>query len=97
MNGITPFEMQPKGKPVGYEAIKAAAKRMNANTPELLVLARQNDPFYCGSPAQVAQAEWFAQLWQRFGYKRGVHLRRVHYQLLGDDWPTKHDGKPYRT
>ena len=95
MNGITPFEMQPNGKPVGYEAIKAAAKRMNANTPELLVLARQNDPFYCGSPAQVAQAEWFAQLWQRFGYKRGVHLRRVHYQLLGDDWPTKHDGTPY--
>ena len=82
-------------KPIGYEAIKAAAKQMQSAVPQLLVLARQNDPFFCGSPAQVAQAEWFAELWGRFGYRNGVHLRRVHYRLLGDDFPSKHDGTPY--
>lgn len=98
MNGFAlPFfaEIEPAGKPIGYEALKATAKQMQLTMPDLLVLARQNDPFFCGSPAQVAQAEWFAGLWQRFGYSRGVHLRRVHYQLLGDDYPTKHDGTPY--
>ncbi len=31
----------------------------------LIALARQNDPFYCGSNGQVEKGRWFADLWQR--------------------------------
>lgn len=34
----------------GYEKVKRMAKALQCNTADLLVLARQNDPFYVGSP-----------------------------------------------
>lgn len=79
----------------GYEALKDTAKALGKPIPELLVLARQNDPFFCGTPAQTDTAEWFVSLWQRFGYSSGIHLRRVHYQLVSQHRPTKHNGEPY--
>ena len=78
----------------GYEKIKRLAKEKKCNVTDLLILARQNDPFYTGSATQKAMAEWFAELWQRFGYSTGVHLRRVHYQLVSQEDPKKHNGKP---
>jgi hypothetical protein len=80
----------------GYDAIKAVAKEYRMRVSELLVLAEKNDPFYAGSPAQRAKAAWFAELWVRFRYTSGVHLRRVHYRLVsGDVRERKHDGTPY--
>jgi Active DUF488-N3 subclade len=79
----------------GYEHIKRLAKAVGCNIPELLVLARQNDPFFVGSKTHRLMAEWFAELWDRFGYTRGVHLRRVHYRIVqNEEAPTKHDGEP---
>jgi len=46
----------------GYGAIKALAKARGIRVADLLVLAEKNDPFYAGSPAQRAKAEWFAEL-----------------------------------
>jgi hypothetical protein len=55
-----------------------------------------HDPFYVGRPAQRATAEWFASLWERFGFKRGTHLRRVHYALVSQDPPPSlPDGTAY--
>ncbi len=79
----------------GYVRIKQLAKSMRCNAPDLLVLARQNDPFYAGSPAQESRAAWFASLWERFAYTTGVHLRRIHYQLVSQHDPQKDDGTPY--
>src|ERR687894_2852443 len=80
----------------GYDAIKALAKECRVRVGDLLVLAEKNDPFYAGSPAQRAKAEWFAELWERFGYTTGVHLRRVHYRLVTEPGGVaKHDGEPY--
>lgn len=80
----------------GYEALKHTAKELHLKIPELLVLARQNDPFFCGTPTQTEMASWFADLWQRFGYTTGVHLRRVHYRLVnGEKQPKKHNGEAY--
>jgi hypothetical protein len=80
----------------GYDAIKALAKEVGVRVPDLLVLAEKNDPFYAGSPAQRAKAEWFASLWARFRYTTGVHLRRVHYRFVsGEAREHKHDGMPY--
>jgi hypothetical protein len=81
----------------GYDVIKALAKARRVRVADLLVLAEKNDPFYAGSPAQRAKAEWFAELWARFGYTTGVHLRRVHYRLVsGEEVYHKHDGTPSR-
>lgn len=82
-------------RPRGYEDLKELAQQAGVNIPDLLALARQNDPFLCGSPAQVEKAQWFADLWRRFGYSTGVHLRRVHYRLVSQHTPTMHDGTPY--
>jgi len=79
----------------GYERIKRLAREEGRNIPDLLALARQNDPFFMGSPAQVRKAEWFASLWERFDYATGVHIRRVHYQLVSQESPERWDGKPY--
>ncbi len=63
---------------------------------KLLALSANNDPFYCGMLAQVDKAKWFAGLWEQFGYTSGVHLRRMHYQIVSQDPPVKMvNGKPY--
>lgn len=79
-----------------YEMIKALAKRLKRPVTSLLALSSSNDPFYCGQPAQIEKARWFADLWEQFGYTSGVHLRRMHYQIVSQDPPTKMvNGKPY--
>src|SRR5215208_2377836 len=84
------------GLAMNYARVKALAKELGCRVPDLLVLARGNDPFYVGTPAQVAQAEWFAELWERFGSPSGVHLRRLHYRIVGLREPlSMHDGRPY--
>ena len=79
-----------------YETIKALSKQTGQRIGELIVLAPQNDPFYTGTPNDWALAEWFAGLWQAFGYREGVHLRRIHYQVVSQDPPVMlPNGKPY--
>ena len=79
-----------------YEQIKALAKQTRCSVNELIVLAPQNDPFYTGTPGDKALGEWFARLWEAFGYDRGVHIRRVHYQVVSQDPPVEMpNGKPY--
>lgn len=75
-------EWSPSGPQMDYESIKEMARQYKRGIKDLLVLAPQNDPFYSGTPADIQKAEWFATLWQRFGYNTGVHLRRVHYQIV---------------
>jgi hypothetical protein len=62
---------------------------------DLLVLSPQNDPFYAGNGAEGDKAHWFAELWERFGYGSGVHLRRMHYRIDAEHNVVKPDGKPY--
>ena len=79
-----------------YQSLKDLAKLIKVKVVDLLALAPQNDPFYVGTPASVEQAQWFAALWQRFGYAGGVHVRRVHYQTISQDPPVlMPDGSPY--
>jgi hypothetical protein len=79
-----------------YETIKAVAKEAGVRVGDLCALAPNNDPFYTGRPSEVKAARWFADLWRRFGYTRGVHLRRVHYQIVSQDPVVlRPDGTPY--
>ncbi len=78
-----------------YQAIKTLAKATGGRVTDYLVLAPQNDPYYSGAPAQVQAAQWFCDLWRQFGYKTGVHLRRMHYQLVSQEDARKPDGTRY--
>jgi hypothetical protein len=62
---------------------------------DMLVLSQQNDPFYAGNGVEGEKARWFAELWERFGYGSGVHLRRVHYRIVSEGNNLKPDGELY--
>ena len=89
------------GRPSPYEELKELQQAIRAErgrkppTKDLLVLSPQNDPFYSGSEGEKKMAEWFAGLWERFGYTRGVHLRRIHYRIVAEGNILRYDGKPY--
>ena len=70
-----------------YAEIKFLAKEQNVRVTDLIVLAPANDPFYCGTDGDILLAYWFYELWQRFSYTSGVHIRRVHYQIVSQKNP----------
>ncbi len=79
-----------------YEQIKQLARETGQRVTDLIPLAPQNDPFYTGTPGDWALAEWFAQLWQAFGYTTKVHIRRIHYQIVSQKPPVSMpNGLPY--
>jgi hypothetical protein len=61
----------------------------------MLVLSPQHDPFYAGNGAEGEKGRWFAELWERFSYGSGVHLRRVHYRIVSEGNIYKPDGELY--
>ena len=87
MNETQPPVHEPGVKDFGYEYVRSLAKRKRCRIEELLALAKKNDPFFVGAPAQLARAEWFARLWDENNFPRGTHLRRVHYRLLSGSRP----------
>lgn len=101
MAALTEVAPTPPEPPTNwdYHSIKQFAKRMRAaglpcRVDDLIVLARQNDPFYVGAPADIVKGEWFAECWRRAGFKTEAHLRRAHYRI-GSLGILKPDGSPY--
>jgi len=79
-----------------YSEIKDLATAHGCRVTDLIALAPRNDPFYVGTPAQQQQARWFADLWEEYGYGHGVHIRRVHYQIISQETPVRQvNGMPY--
>jgi hypothetical protein len=79
-----------------YATIKELARERGCRVTDLIALAPNNDPMYAGKPADRQMAEWFADLWNTFGYYRGVHIRRVHYQIISQSPSVRMpNGKPY--
>ncbi len=80
---------------MNYQDLKHLAKSNKVTIRDLLVMAPQNDPFYTGTDGDLIKANWFADLWRRFGYSTGVHLRRIHYQVVSQRDAKDCNGKPY--
>ncbi|SRR5579884_1206153 len=81
---------------MNYGRIKQLAKSSGRKVNDYIVLAPQNDPFYVGTPSDQELGQWFAQLWQAFGYGSNVHIRRVHYQIISQNPPVSlPNGLPY--
>jgi hypothetical protein len=74
------------GRPRGFVDVRSLADLQalarERNQPLDVLSTGTNDPFRCGTPGHVAQAEWFARLWEEHGFGHGVHLRRIHYRLV---------------
>lgn len=75
--------------PYDYRTIKDLAQQNGLKVTDLIALAPQNDPFYTGTPGDLAMGEWFAGLYSKLGYERNwrwnsqkVHIRRFHYALV---------------
>lgn len=67
---------------MNYEKLKATALELGVPAYSLYVLAAGNDPFYIGTPAHLKTAHWFADLWDKFDIRPGMHLRGIHYLLV---------------
>jgi hypothetical protein len=68
---------------LNYEALKTLAESLDRPVGTLIALSSQNDPFYAGVANRQANAEWFAELWERLDLShRTQHLRRIHYILV---------------
>lgn len=70
-----------------FKGLKVLAKEKKCPVTDLIVLARGNDPFYIGTKTHLKDAEWFADLWEKFNYTSNVHIRRVHYQIISQVSP----------
>ncbi len=81
---------------IDYEGIKALGRELGVRATDLIAMTPQADPFYVGLPSREAEARWFAELWGRFGWGKGMHLRRAHYRLVVLADPViKPTGDPY--
>src|SRR5215204_789239 len=71
--------------------------RAKLDVNEVLALDKTNDPFYFGTPAQVAMGKWFRDIWEEKGYSGGKHIRRIHYEISTESHKQyyRHDGTPY--
>ena len=90
--------METEATKFNYEAIKMLAAERKCKTEDLMVLARNNDPFYVGTDAHWRDAEWFKNVWRGFGYQNNseIHLRRIHYKLdAQEERVLMPSGKPY--
>ncbi len=65
-----------------YTSIKDLARQIGRPIKDLVALAVANDPFYAAVPHRRREGEWFAEIWGKFGFSEGVHLRRIHYVLV---------------
>lgn len=74
-------------------ALDAAIADRGGSMKDLTVLASQRDPFRLDTPANHRLGEWLAAEIDGLGLgERGIHLRGLHYRLLGRPMP---DGTPY--
>jgi hypothetical protein len=88
----TPYAIE---QPRTTEELKAAAGALNVRVKDLHVLGHRIDPFQSDTPSKLRDAEWFAELWQRFGYTNGVHIRRIHYRAQSAGDVALPGGEPY--
>jgi hypothetical protein len=81
---------------IDYDGLAELSRKLGRPIGTLVALGYDSDPFYADMPSRRTAAEWFARIWQRFGFGRGAPLRRIHYQLISQETPVlDHRGSQY--
>ncbi|MEI6560194.1 MAG: hypothetical protein WCO00_17485 [Rhodospirillaceae bacterium] len=76
--------------------LKQLAKVAGRRQSDLVAMASCNDAYLADTPARLAGAEWFAELFSKFHLGMGVHLRQIHYKIVSQANPVKKpDGSDY--
>ena len=76
--------------------IPELARLLGVSQRDLLVLSPANDPFALYQPARRRNGEWFAELFDPYGFGQGVHTRRIHYRIVSQESPvSRPDGGDY--
>ena len=99
----SPDDVSPEpADPGNYEGLKALAAKTGRSIRSLLAMNETTDPYYAGAPYRLKAATWFKDVYQRFGFPHGVHLRRIHYVLVSVPQPpmmpesgSQTSGQPY--
>jgi hypothetical protein len=94
------LEGMPDHVTVGQGALRRALEeaRRNSGLPlcDLMVLARQNDPFFFDTPAGHRDGLWLKAQFERLLDSTSItHWRGVHYVLVAAGDVIKPNGKPY--
>jgi hypothetical protein len=69
---------------IGLDDLTDMGETLGRPLSTLIALARGNDPF-CLAEGRMTAAIWFAEIYQRFGFTGGIHLRRIHYVLVSQE------------
>jgi hypothetical protein len=84
------------GRP-DYATILSWTERGVTRAADLLAMSINADPFYAEQRGRKIAGQWFADLYRRFGFTPGTHLRGIHYRLVVQPAPVLlPDGKPYQ-
>jgi hypothetical protein len=79
--------------PVKRSPLRQVLEREGCSLKDVTVLAPQNDPFRVDTPARHRDGEWLAVTAEALGLgTRRIHLRGLHYMVLGRPKP---NGQPY--
>jgi hypothetical protein len=76
----------------GSGPLRDRLESSGSSLKSVTVLATQNDPFRCDTPAGHRDGSWLANTLDRLGVTGQRHLRGMHYVLIGQPKP---DGQPY--
>lgn len=72
----------------GREWVREVAQWHGIDVDDVLMLSRQNDPDWMGTPTDHKKAEWFRELWEHAvadRTDREIHTRGVHYATVMRD------------
>jgi hypothetical protein len=73
-------------------ALEQAIAEEGCKLKDLTVLAAQNDPYRVDTPSGHRDGAWLARRLEKLNRTQAIHLRGLHYVLLGENKP---DGTPY--
>lgn len=71
-----------------------ARERTGASMEDFTVLSRANDPYRLSTDTHRRNADWLAEAIDKIGLKDRIHLRGLHYRLVGS--VTLPDGSIYK-
>jgi hypothetical protein len=91
LTGEQQFE-KDKADHGAIKAVRNRSKGKGYSARDLTVLSPQNDPFRLDTPANHRNGKWLAQQIERFISSEEVHLRGLHYRLIGNVWLPVGDG-----
>src|SRR6266446_6802061 len=88
---------EPDNPRPDYHSLKLLALKLKRPVETLYAQVAKTDPFYAGMACRRTRAEWFAAIWNTHQFRKGIHIRGIHYILISQEKGSikTPDGMPY--